>query len=314
MKSAFSFFALLVAAAALATAQGTGAWAEVEYYVGDDVTVIRDGQSLPFEEIVGLKLVEGDQIQTGRKTFLELRLMPSGGLVKLSENTTFALESLSSTSARTFKLIYGRVRAKVEKLAGTDSFDIRSDSVVAGVRGTDFGYDLLVPKGKGTEARKPVAQIYCFEGAVVVSIDSPEAAGKKEYPVDPGSMVTVRQEEGEWVTEVTPLTEEIRSFWRLNDFMAVPVAQESGDTVSPALNLPTYARVQAGLRIKNSAIFGGIVLVGLGSVLQGVGAYAYSSGDPMLGLNAVAGGAFLGILAIPVLIFGLSSNPVVAEP
>ena len=305
MKRTLFFVAAFALAVGAAFAQQVAVSAEVEYSLGDDIVVIRDGKSLPFEDVMDLRLMEGDQIQTGKRTFLELRVQPSGSLVKIAENTAFVLESLSAPSESGFRLLYGRVRAKVNKLASSASFNIKSDSVVAGVRGTDFGYDVIVPKT--SEAQKPVTRVYCFDGSVVVTVTQPESERSVEITVKTGSMVQVKQEDGEMVPEQTKLTEEVRSFWEQNDF-------SSSAGASPTLTLPAYASVRAGLKVKNSAIFGGIILVGLGSVLQGVGAYAYASGDSMLGLNAVAGGAFMGILALPVLVFGLTSNPALAEP
>lgn len=310
--------ALIAAAAAAAVAEGAPAWAEVEYSVGDDIVVIRAGHPISVDDLIGFRLAEGDQIQTGRGTFVELRLMPSGGMIKLSENTAFVLSAISSPSDRNFKVLYGRVRAKVDKLASKSSFNVHSDVATAGVRGTDFGYEVVTEKATGAEAQKPVTRVYCFDGAVVVAVTQPGVELPEEVLVKSGKMVKVEEREGVWVPELVPLPEDVRSFWKANEFAAsaASAARKTAGEPSPtaAVSLPTYSQVQAGMKKKNGAILGGIILVGLGSVLQGVGAYAYSAGDPVLGLNGVAGGAFLGILAIPVLVFGLSSNPVLAEP
>lgn len=307
--------ALLAAVAAAAVAEGAPAWAEVEYSVGDDIVVIRAGRPVSVDDLIGFRLAEGDQIQTGRGAFVELRMMPSGGMIKLSENTAFVLSAISSSSDRNFKVLYGRVRAKVDKLASKASFNVHSDVATAGVRGTDFGYEVVTEKATGAEAQKPVTRVYCFDGSVVVAVTQPGVEVSEEVLVKSGKMVKVEEREGVWVPELVPLPEDVRSFWKANEFVA-SAARKTAVEPSPtaAVSLPTYSQVQAGMKKKNGAILGGIILVGLGSVMQGVGAYAYSSGDPVLGLNGVAGGAFLGILAIPVLVFGLSSNPVLAEP
>ena len=311
MKRICFFAVALLTAAISAWAQGPSVWAEVEFAVGEDVTILRDNKPLGIDELTGFRLAEGDQIQTGKGTFLELRLKPAGGVLKLSEHTVFVLTSLSQSQERGFRLVYGRVRAKVDKLTRGNTFNIRSDSVAAGVRGTDFGYDVLTTRAGGSGAQVPVTRVYCFDGSVVVTIIPASDSEPSELKVKEGKMVTVEQVEDKWVPSILPVSEEIRAFWRQNDFAS---AGNSSGLPSGVIDLPTYARVQANLKVKNAAIFGGVVLVGLGSVLQGVGAYAYSSGDPVLGLNAVAGGAFLSILSLPVLVFGLSSNPVLAGP
>jgi hypothetical protein len=322
MKRMILCAAVLVTAAVAAVAQSASAWAEVEYSVGDDIVVIRAGHPVPVDDLIGFRLAEGDQIQTGKGTFVELRLMPSGGMIKISENTAFVLSRIASAKDRSFKLLYGRVRAKVDKLASADSFDVRGDVATAGVRGTDFGYEALTSKATGTESQKPVTRVYCFDGSVVVAVaPSYEGQDVKPIVVKPGKMVQVEEKDGFWVPELLPLPEEVKSFWSTNEFaepgaLKIGTAPKAEGAPDPAasIGLPSYASVQAGMKVKNGAILGGIILVGLGSIMQGVGAYAYSSGDPVLGLNGVAGGAFLGILALPVLVFGLSSNPVLVEP
>lgn len=303
MKRKWFLSAALLAAAFSVWGQSAAVWAEIEFSIGEDVTILRDNKPVPVDQLVGFRLNEGDQVQTGKGTFLELKIKPAGGMLKLSENTVFVLSSLSDSPERGFRLVYGRVRAKVDKLSRGSSFNIASDSVAAGVRGTDFGYDVLTVRTDGSGAQIPITRVYCFEGSVLVTVSPAPDAPPSELKVKAGNMVAVEQSEGKWVPSLVPVPSDIRAFWNQNDFAAA--SKPSG-----VIDLPTYARVQANLKVKNAAIFGGVVLVGLGSVLQGVGAYAYSSGDPVLGLNAVAGGAFLSILSLPVLIFGLSTNPV----
>ncbi len=307
MKRTWIVAAALLAVVATAWGQGASAWAEIEFADGQDVTILRENKPLRVDELLGFRLEEGDQVQTGENTFLEIRMKPSGGILKLSENTVFVLKALSQPSDRGFQLVYGRVRAKVDKLARGSTFNIASDSVAAGVRGTDFGYDVLTARAEGSGAQVPVTRVYCFDGSVIVTVVSAPDVPPTELKVKAGSMVAVEPTDGVLQPSLVPLSEDIRTFWSQNEF---------SEDVKPSgvIDLPTYARVQANLKVKNAAIFGGVVLVGLGSVLQGVGAYAYSAGDPVLGLNAVAGGAFLSILSLPVLVFGLSTNPVLAEP
>src|SRR5690606_6505377 len=58
-----------------------------------------------------------------------------------------------------------RVRAQVDRVSADDSFQIRGRTAVAGVRGTDFGFDYVVQQGNITD---PITQVYCFEGSVEV--------------------------------------------------------------------------------------------------------------------------------------------------
>ena len=109
---------------------------------------------------VGMELVEGTLIRTGREALCEVN-MPDGSSLKISNGTVFhleqiAVEEMSGGMAQRFKLLFGRVRAKVEKLKTPDSrFEIVSGTSLAGVRGTDYGVsfdgdtsDILVFDGK----------------------------------------------------------------------------------------------------------------------------------------------------------------------
>ncbi|HSV56665.1 MAG TPA: FecR family protein [Magnetospirillaceae bacterium] len=305
MKLKWTLAAAFLAASAAAWGQDPAGWAEIEHATGRDVQVLREGRPVAILEPIGFRLSEGDQVQTGDGTFLEIRLRPEGGRILIAENTVFILTSLSGTRERAFHLVYGRVRAKADRPARGTVFNIRSDSVSAGVRGIDFGYDVLTVPAAGSGAQVPVSRIYAFDGSAVVTVIPAPDAEPEDIRVRAGSMVTVEKVDGRWVPTRMALDEDVLAFWKEREFAARP---------SGVIDLPTFAKVQDSLRVKNAAILGGVVLVGLGSVLQGVGAYAYSAGDPVLGLNAVAGGAFLGILSVPILVFGLFADPVLAPP
>jgi hypothetical protein len=115
--------------------------------------------------ILGLHVTEGDLIMTGRGTSVEIRLDPSGSLLKIAENTTLRLKNLGSTGTD-IEVVYGRIRAKVSAIMGQDTFRIQGQSAVAAVRGTDLGYDVLVQPEISAE---PIASVFCFEGLVAVS-------------------------------------------------------------------------------------------------------------------------------------------------
>jgi len=71
--------------------------------------------------------------------------MPEGSTIKVSSGSVFQIEGISinrttGATSQKFSLVFGKVRAKVEKLVTTDSeFNIVSGTALAGVRGTSFG-------------------------------------------------------------------------------------------------------------------------------------------------------------------------------
>ena len=219
--------------------QGNAA-AVIEYSSGDDVVVIRQGKRLAFKDPIGLELLQGDQVQTGKAVFVELRLSAGGSILKLAENTTFILERLADGQT-SLQLVYGRIRAKVEKLAGTDSFSIRSTQATAGVRGTDFGVDVITSR---TASSAAMTRAYCFEGSVevIAYVRSDVLAAEalepipKAFVIAAGEMVQVEGETGTMEASKSKVDQAIREFWVSNDYVAEPsILVPAGSRSGPGL-------------------------------------------------------------------------------
>lgn len=197
---------------------------------------------ITYDNVLGMDVFEGDFISTDSGSFLELQMLNSGNLLKISENTSFTIEESGAAGGGSFELTYGRVRAKVDKLFNQEDFIIRGPSVTAGVRGTDFGYDILADTG---DEGGSTVNVYCFDGKVVVDkieTTTLEEGGKtieKEVVVEtivlqPDQMITLKGEllEREMVTK--PVEEEIRDFWAEQDFKADVSDLPDGEEETPA--------------------------------------------------------------------------------
>jgi len=134
------------------------------------------GSYVPLVE--GAHLVEGDSVRTGREGFATLEL-PDGSHVRVPPDaelvlTTFRRTVLTGVTDRVFSLLRGRVESEVTHATKKDDrFQIRSPSVVAGVRGTDFrvNYD----SGDGSTA------VEVIDGAV--GVDASSSAPKQGVPL-----------------------------------------------------------------------------------------------------------------------------------
>jgi hypothetical protein len=144
-------------------------------------------------------------------------------------------------------LVYGRVRAKVDKLAGTDTFTIRSATSVAGVRGTDFGID-VVARQQAVAVPENLTRTYVFEGTVTVTAllrSSPLAAEglepvPREFTLEAGEMVVVSRVDTATEAEQTIIDTAILEFWSENDFSIIDVPS--------ILDLPSVQHsVEAGI-------------------------------------------------------------------
>lgn len=114
---------------------------------------------------IGAKLGKGDAVKVGGASECQLRFADMA-VVSIRENTQVSIDSLSlngSASRVKLGLKSGTVLSKVKKLAGTDSYTVRTDTAVGGVRGTEFGVTVtpqggtLVTVKDGTVAVLPAA-------------------------------------------------------------------------------------------------------------------------------------------------------------
>ncbi|MBB3260534.1 hypothetical protein F4827_005438 [Paraburkholderia bannensis] len=121
------------------------------------------GPQLPL--IIGAKLVEGEHVQTGDNGFATLELADGSHLV-IPPRTALDLATLRQTALtgatdRIVNLQHGEVNTEVTHATKKDDrFQIRSPSVVAGVRGTSFRVNYDGDKGS--------TAVEVLEGAVGV--------------------------------------------------------------------------------------------------------------------------------------------------
>lgn len=117
--------------------------AEVRAIKGPVVYSTGGGPSMPAK--VGTVLGPGTTVKTGAGASVDLFLGNSAGLVRLTENTTLALDklTLTDTGADTavevqLNLTDGTILGNVNKLSAASRYEIKTPNGVAGIRGTRF--------------------------------------------------------------------------------------------------------------------------------------------------------------------------------
>jgi len=201
--------------------------AYVSYLAGSvDVDITPDNEIEDFEIAeLEMELPTNTIIRTGKEALCEITLA-DGSTVKISSSSVFRLDEQlyagdSGKKKERFSLIFGRVRAKVQKLLTPDSvFEIKSGTTLAGVRGTSFGiqYD------------GAVAQVLTFEGSVTMS--SVENTFEP-LVIEQGQMSAVLPD---GISEpVSPIPEDVLNDWQneLNKF-----AEETAKTEASVPSLP----------------------------------------------------------------------------
>jgi hypothetical protein len=260
---------------------------EVVYAEGREFSVVRGGvvRTLKVDdpEAIGLRIETGDLVQTKASTFVEIQLVPQGTVLKLAENSSFMFKGLGNEGeAVSLGLVYGRVRAKVSKLSGSETFSIRSGGTVAGVRGTDFGFDAIARPAdrSGGTFKQPDVSVYCFSGEVAVA---PVAEIEKEAEapvviVKANELVAVDRSSEVPLVERRPIDVEIKSFWITHEFqgetpvpppVAVPIAApEKKPEVEIRYIEPDYSKYRRAAKNKNMAIAGAVLFGAIGFGLQ----------------------------------------------
>lgn len=247
-----------------------GPYASVAYAEGASFILVRNGKTVTWpvssDAVLGMEILPGDIIQTGPSTFLELFIAPISASIQIAENTSFRCDADASGTKSTGELYYGRVRAKVSKLSGGSSYRISSPSLVAGVRGTDFGCDVIAVRpakdaaGASTSAMAALSpilhRVFCFEGSVLVG----EAAGstlntvlinknemvEKIVTADPAATDPAAAAPAEQALQKKALTPEINTFWEARPLVAELPVLAAAAPASPAVMSPVPAIRQEG--------------------------------------------------------------------
>ncbi len=232
-------------------------YATVVYAEGKQFSVIRAGKPVSYgaesPEAIGLAIARGDILQTSPGTYIEILIHPISASVQLAENTSFKCDADETGTQSKGELYYGRVRAKVAKLAGSSTYKITSPSLVAGVRGTDFGCDHIYvrPPAPGTaidategsatsaSASSVMNRVFCFEGSVlVVPAANPE---RETVMIGGGEMVesvaptVVAGIEKPLTLVKAPVAVEVNDFWKNREFRSVPETSGAEDSSGPTV-------------------------------------------------------------------------------
>jgi hypothetical protein len=139
-------FALIFALLPVAVfSQSEDPAAILEYYDSAQELTIRNASNEEVENVTyGMTLEAGFTVQT-MSTTAELSLEPNGSIIKLSRNTTFTVEGFQGgeQESNKFSLAAGKMRAIAARGGIGANYEVTTPSAVCGVRGTDFGLQVV---------------------------------------------------------------------------------------------------------------------------------------------------------------------------
>ncbi len=202
--------------------------ATVIYAEGSGFTVYRDTDSEIIDVFAddgfGFELFEGDMINIDQDTYIEVQIRPSNNILHISENTSFKITMLEQKGGGIFTLTFGRIRANVAKLTGKEQFKLTGPSAVAGVRGTNYGYDILASTSGS------ITQVYCFEGTVEVSQISKKGEEVQILELNADEMVSVSSKEPEKPLTKETISGSIKEYWNTHPAKGTLIETESKES------------------------------------------------------------------------------------
>jgi hypothetical protein len=253
----------------------------------------------------GLPVNPGDLIQTGPGAFLEIQLLPSGTLIKVSENTSFVFNGYDSPGRfADFGLLYGRIRLVSGPPGEHRTVVVRSANISVRIEEGDAGIDYVMePPAHGRGGvPKPMLRLYEFNGGAEVfpfpSGGSPVRAGEIQS-------IVVKERESLFLeiaspmvfAERRPLDKDIIDFWGYHHFSGTPplampsvaLPEFPGETIAEVppevpeavipdtlFNSRDYLALSRARTVKNAALVTGLLLTAASATVQGL---AYSKFD-----------------------------------
>jgi hypothetical protein len=317
-------------------------WGEAQVYFaeGGDFVLTAGGQRISYRPDSigegGFSLHNGDIVQTGPGSFVEIRLTPGGKVIRIAENTFISYNKTEGEGV-SLGLSYGRLRLSDGKnsLGGGEIF-VRSGTAEVAFHNGDISVDYTVQPAGETRRQAPVLRVYVFSGTadLIPLIRGSLGDYTGITPEIPRFKVNEREELAIEISsslsyvERKPLNKDIAAYWdRYTSAAFSPLAPAPEEPAAPseAAALPeTPAQVPAGRdRIispdynpfvkanaaKNGFIVAGFSLSLIGASLQGLAYSDWNSGNQdNRNLNAYTGYGFLGL---GILCFGaaLITNP-----
>ena len=279
----------------------------IVYAAGTDIEIrAAGGAEVEAGELIGHSLFQGDTLITGEDSFVEIQLSLTRNVIKIAENTTFQLQRLEKKRESVFELLYGSVRVRVQKLAKMENFSIRGGDAIAGVRGTDFGLNVLLDRER--EDAVPVTEVYCFAGKIKVeplfelsgapaADPGPGGTGESALVLRDGEMVRVSRQNPEGVYEKLPIRKEIRSYWEGNGFQGRLLSINRQLLQPPEVY--TLEEKHRNLVLAGSALFSAGLIMEFSGVVSLAAGNNYAISDSLRrrslknsGIALISGGSF----------------------
>ena len=172
----------------------------------------------------GVNLERSGIVHTGPGTFLEIQLLPSGTVIKMSENTSLVYNGIDSTGGFVdLGLLYGRIRVVSGDGLGAGPVVIRSGGISSRVEAGDFGADYILEPGDRNSVPRPFFRFHAFRGKADVfpygrGGSQPYFSGAQTVNVKEGESLALDISSSYTFVEKKPISDETLNYWMINGF------------------------------------------------------------------------------------------------
>ena len=218
-----------------------GSYARIYYAEGVDFALTLGGVQTIFPAGLargeGINLDRSSVINTGAGTFLEIQLIPSGTVIKLSENTSFIYNGIDDNGKFVdLGLLYGRIRVVTgygmnftgqgADPEGAYSIVIRGGGVSARIGEGDFGADYFLEPGLWNSASLPQFRLYSFRGSAEIFPYGTGApvyfGGARNLALEGRECLSLDISPSYTYAEKKSLDGDISAYWNLHNFAGSP--------------------------------------------------------------------------------------------
>ena len=198
-----------------------GAW--IYYAMGSDFALNMHGEYKVFPvTATGVALERTGIVNTGPGTLLEMQLLPSGTVIKLSDNTSLIYNGTDPTGRfEDLGLLYGRIRIVTGSAANpTGSIVVRCGGVSIRLNAGDFGFDYLVEPNDRSPNPRPFFNFYAFRGSAEVFPYGMEAysGNVNAISVTEGESLFMDISSYHKFAEKRPIDKGILAYWNFYNF------------------------------------------------------------------------------------------------
>ena len=196
----------------------------------------------------GVSLGRSGIVHTGPGNFLEIQLIPSGTVIKLSENTSLVYNGIDSTGGFVdLGLLYGRIRIVTGDGMGKGPVVIRSGGISSRIEAGDLGADYVLEPGDRNSIPRPQFRLHAFSGKAEVfpygkTGPQPYFGGAQTLSVEEGESLSLDISSAYTFAEKKPISEDTLYYWQYYKFEGPsPLPMPDVSLASAAPEEPVYA-------------------------------------------------------------------------